>query len=992
MVLSLLTAVAAWGQSKFTISGTIIEKETNEAVMSATVQLLTTSADSTMVAGAATDVSGAFTLSGVKKGSYVMKVSFIGYHTRYVPVDLTQQKQRKVSMGYITLTTDSKMLEEAVVTAQAAQVQVKGDSLVYNADAYRVAEGAVLEDLVKKLPGATVEEDGTIKINGKEVKKILVDGKEFFLNDKSVALKNLPTNIIDNIKSYDRKSDLSRVTGIDDGEEETVLDLTVKKGMNNGWFGQLNGGLGTESRYSARANVNRFNGSKQFSVIANANNVGDRGFGGGGGRGGWWGRSNGLQANKDLGFNFATEWDKLELGGSVRHRYDGSDVWNQTMTQNFVTTRGAFSNSERQSYSSNGSYSANMRLEWKPDTMTNIIFRPNANISRNRGSSYSHSGSYNEDPSSVSESRLEKAESLFPDATATTDEDLQRLITDVIVNTNRSRQQTYSSSRGANGELQLNRKLNTQGRNITLRATGGFTNSESKQLSASTIQYSAGSERPGDINNRYYTTPTRNRNYSLQLTYSEPIAERTYLQFSYRYNYRYNKSDRQAGLFEASPTAYNAIYSALGRHRYDIAGAIDELASNQLLPIWDSAKADSLSQFSEYRNMDHTIGLTFRRVRDAYNFNVGVELLPQHSELVYEYMGKEFPKVTRDVFSFTPTANLRYKFNPTTNLNFNFRGRTSQPSMTNLLAIRDDSDPLNISWGNPDLKPSFNSNFRMFFNTYNVEHQRGIFSHMYFDMTRNAIANRITYYEETGVRETKPENINGNWNGGAGFGFNSAIDSEKYFTVNTFTNFGYTHNVSYLDPSRFKDKEKSATNTINLSERLSFGYRRDWFEMSLNGNVNYNHSKNNVVTTNNLDTWTFSYGTEMNLNMSWGTSLSTDIAMNSRRGYSQASMNTNELIWNAQITHAFLKGKALLISLLWSDILREQSNISRTINAMMSSDSRYNAIYSYGMLRVTYKLNIFGGKNANGTANERDQWGNVRGGGDGPRGGGRPPR
>ena len=162
--------------------------------------------------------------------------------------------------------------------------------------------------------------------------------------------------------------------------------------------------------------------------------------------------------------------------------------------------------------------------------------------------------------------------------------------------------------------------------------------------------------------------------------------------------------------------------------------------------------------------------------------------------------------------------------------------------------------------------------------------------------------------------------------------------------------------------------------------------------MSLNGNVNYNHSKNNVVTTNNLDTWTFSYGTEMNLNMSWGTSLSTDIAMNSRRGYSQASMNTNELIWNAQITHAFLKGKALLISLLWSDILREQSNISRTINAMMSSDSRYNAIYSYGMLRVTYKLNIFGGKNANGTANERDQWGNVRGGGDGPRGGGRPPR
>ncbi len=977
----LLSSQTVWAQSKFNVSGIIIEKDTNEPIPSATVQVITNS-DSSYVAGNATDLKGAFRIESVKKGNYLLKISFIGYETKVLPLNLNSEKKKEVDIGYITLSTDAIMLKEAKVTAQAAKVQVRGDSLVFNADAYRVAEGAVLEDLVKKLPGATVEEDGTIKINGKEVKKILVDGKEFFLNDKSVALKNLPTNIIDNIKSYDRKSDLARVTGIDDGEEETVLDLTVKKGMNNGWFGQLNGGLGTENRYSGRANVNRFNGSNQYSLIANANNIGDRGFGGGGGRGGWWGMPSGLMAYKDLGFNFATETDKLELGGSVRHRYEGSDRWSQSATQNFVTPTGAFSNSESQSYSSNASYNANLRLEWKPDTMTNIIFRPNASISRNRGSAHSESGNYNEDPNNYSENTLKEAEdNFFGQDVVITDDDIQDIV-DMIVNTNKSRSQTYSSSRGANGELQLNRKLNTSGRNITLRATGGFTNSESKQLSASSIKYNAQSGREGDTNNRYYTTPGRSRNYSAQATYSEPIADRTYLQFSYRFNYSYNKSDRDAFTYDA--VAYTDLVSALRHNRYDIAGAVDELLSKDYKQNFD----DRLSQFSEYKNLDHTISLMFRKTRDAYNFNVGVDLLPQHSELSYEYMGKSYPKITRNVFNFTPTLNLRYKFNEMTNLQVWYRGRTSQPSMTNLLDITDDSDPLNIRKGNPELKPSFNSNLRAFFNTYNAEQQRSIFSHAYFSMTQNQVSNRTSYDAATGVNTTKPENINGNWNAGAGGGFNTALDRDKYLTLNSFTNFGYSHNVSYLDQQQFPDNDKSTTNSVNLSENLGLSFRKDWYEFSINGNVNYRHSKNNIVTNNNLNTWSFAYGAETQLDMPWGTSFTTDIAMNSRRGYSQKSMNTNELIWNAQLSHSFLRGKALVISLLWNDILRKQSNISRTINAMMSSDSRYNAIYSYGMLRVTYKLNIFGGKNANGTTNERDQWGNTRGNGGGGRPGG----
>ena len=983
MLAGLLSAMTTgWAQSKISITGTVVEEDTREFVAGANISVCTAK-DTTVVTGAYTDLKGAFTVNNVKQGKYILRVTYIGLHPKLIDVDLTNEKKKTHDVGYILLSEDAKMLAMAEVTAAASKVQVSGDSLMFNASAYRLQEGSVLEDLVKRLPGATVDDDGTIKINGKEVKKILVDGKEFFINDKSIAMKNLPTNIIDKIKAYDRKSDLARVTGIDDGEEETVLDLTVKKGMNNGWFGQIQGATGTEHRYNGRANINRFNGSNQYSLVLGANNVGDRGFGGGGGRS--WGRGgSGLRASKEVGFNFATITpdEKLETGGYVWHRYDGSDAWNHSATQNFVTSTGAFNNSTNQSYGSNMSLSAGLRMEWKPDSMTNIIFRPNANYSRNRGSNWSKNGTYNEDPNSYDEATMNTAESDFESGTTVTDATISKIV-DIIVNTNKSRSQSYSNSRGMNGELQLNRKLNNRGRNITLRLTGGFTNSESQQLSASAIRYSAASGRTGDTNNRYYTTPGRNHNYSIQTTYSEPIADRTYLQFSYRFNYRYNKSDRDA--FTYDELAYNDLTSALLSHRYDIAGALDQLLSQGYAQTYDNR----LSQFSEYRNMDHTIGLTFRMVRDKYNLNVGVELLPQHSVLNYKYMGTEYPKVKRDVFNFTPTANLRYKFSETTNLQFNYWGRTSQPSMTNLLEITDDSNPLYIRKGNSGLKPSFNSRFRLFFNTYNAEHQRGIFTFANFDFTRNSIENRTEYDEATGVSTTQPVNINGNWNANTGFGFNTALGSEQMFTMNTFTNFGYSNHVGFVSTTGSKSQVKSTTKNINIRENLSFNYRNDWLEAGINGSFNYNHSSNNVIT-NLQNTYSFSYGCDVQINAPWGTSFTSDIAMNSRRGYSQASMNTNELIWNAAIAQSFLRGKALTISFEWNDILRRQSNVSRTVNALSSSDSQYNAIYSYGMVRVIYKLNIFGGKNANGTSNERDQWGRTSSErGNGPGGGGR---
>ncbi|MCR5044253.1 MAG: TonB-dependent receptor [Bacteroidaceae bacterium] len=922
----------------FNVSGTVVEKTTGDAVASATIQLLSLP-DSSFVEGVTTGSMGEFTFKNVKEGEYTMRISFIGYTTKYVKLDLNAQKKKEVNVGYITMTTDDILLKSAEVTAHAAKVAVSGDSLVYNANAYRVPEGSTLEALVKQLPGAKVDKEGNITINGKKVTKILVDGKEFFLNDKDVAMKNIPTEMIDKLKTYNRKSDLSRVSGIDDGEEETVLDLEVKKGMKNGWFGNVNLGIGTEKRYAERFNVNRFKDDAQVTFLGGANNVSDMGFGGGGGRWGGWGQE-GLRNSKEVGANFATDKPKLETGGSVRYRYNGSDTENTSSTEYFNASLAKFNENHSKEFTSNQRVSSNFRLEWKPDTMTNLIFRPNFTYSRNRGRGNSSSGSYGDK------------------------------LMEMVINTNANHNMSYNTNASFNGELQFNRKFNSKGRNLTLRITGNYDDGRSKQLSAANITFN--SQSTDQQNNRYYDTPSRSYGVQGQFTYSEPIGDRTYLQVSYTYDYNYSKNDRRAFIYDSD--AYQLLSQSMQHNRYNINAVLKFMDDMKYVLDGTDSVATRLSQFSEYRNYNQAVSLSFRKVREHYNFSAGLDLLPQRSTLNYKYMGYTYPEITRSVFNIAPRVNLRWNPNKQTNLHVRYNGRTRQPSMTNLLDIKDDSNPLVITKGNPGLKPSFSHNINAEFDTYNADKQRGYFSWLWFNATRNSIDNKTTYDNQTGVRTTMPMNINGNWMGGGGIGFNTGLGKEKAFNIDVDFGGDYSHNVGFYNNASEAEEAtdvKSVTKNISLDGGLEFSYRTEQFSASLNGRLTYAHSKNNMNEMGNQNTYDFSYGTELEWTSPWGTSLATDIGMSSRRGYAGRGMNTNELLWNAQVSHSFLKGRALTVMLEVNDILGQQTNISRNIDALMRSDSRYNAIYQYGMLRVIYKFSIFGGKNAIGTKSER---------------------
>ncbi len=997
-----MMATLGWGQNR-QISGQVVDRDTKDAIPQVTIQLLS-AADSVFVAGALTGDDGAFRLNASENGRYILRFSSVGYQREHR--NITIKDTANVDLGTVVMGADAIMLKNTTVTAQAVRVTVVEDTTIYNAAAYRTPEGSVVEELVKKLPGAEVSDDGTVTINGKRVKKVKVDGKEFMTGDTKTAMKNLPTSIVDKVKTYDERSDLARITGIEDDEETTVLDFGLKEGMHRGTFGNVDLGLGTKKRYSGRAMGSYMNRKSRIIGLGSANNVGDRGFPGGGGGGRFGGGQNGLNASKTAGLNFNHESGQrkgqrgsaLQTDASLQWNHNDGDRFSTTSTQNFVATSGAFSNSQSQNFSRNNNIQGQMRLEWTPDTLWNVNMRANVNYSDNDGHTTSQNASYNMNPY---------------DQEGITDplaqqEELER-IDKMIVNARNNKSVSYSDNLTANISMMVNRRLNPYGRNVTLRGDAGYGNNESKSLSENAVElYQVKNYlETGDstyVTRRYNLTPTKNWNYSLQATYSEPLTRRMFLQFNYQFRYRYNKSDRSTYDFSSN----NPLMAGtmLGPNQ---PGSIFE-GWNELYGGWDSYfkqlghpvdyyESDSLSRFSEYKNYIHDLRVTLRIIQPKYQLSAGVLIQPQRTHFVQRYYGHDADTV-RNVLNIAPTMNFRYRWNRQKQLRVEYRGSSSQPSMGDLLDITDDSNPLDVTKGNPGLKPSFTHRFNLRFNNFIQSHTRFINANASWSATRNSISNKVTYNALTGGRITQPENINGNWNASAGITYNQSVDSAGVWNISTATNYSYNHYVAYVTLGRNASSERNTTYTSSISERLQLSMRKDWFEVTLDGSCSYNHTRNLLQETGNLDTWQFSYGGSLNLYAPWGMSLSTDMHNQSRRGYSDATLNTNELIWNAQLSQSFLKGKPLTVMLQFYDILHEMSNFSRTINAMRRSDTSYNSINSYAMLHVVYRLNVFGsrearrgmmhGMNFGGFSEGRDGSGGFggRGGRGGRRGGG----
>lgn len=901
MALILSGATISVAQTKdITITGRVVETDTKQPILQASVRLLSLP-DSTYTAGIATQSNGRFTLPKVAAGKYVLNITYIGLQPQYIPLQLSANTPNK-NVGTISLESDAILLKETLIVAEAPPVTVRADTTEYAASAYRVPEGAMLEELVKKLPGAEVSENGTITVNGKEVKKIMVDGKEFFTDDPKVAMKNLPVNMVEKVKAYDRKSDMARITGIDDGDEETVLDLTVKKGMKQGWIGNLIAGAGNKDRYEANAMISRFLDNSSLSIVGSLNNTNNQGaseFGDAGQGLNSGGAGSGITTARSLGVNFARDSKNLQIGGNVQYGYSDNDAQSKTSSERFLGEESSYGNSTNNSRRKRHDIRTEFRLEWRPDTMTTIIFRPSASHSRTNSQTESWSETRDNDYS--------------------------------LVNDKKSDSFSKSDNTSFNGRLEAFRKLNNKGRNVSLRGSFGYSDSETNSISNSETTFFE--PEPDSIVNWERTTNRNNdsRNWSISASYTEPVFKNHFLQLRYEFAHRKRLSE--------------------------------SLVADQD-SVMQNGYVESLSSRVENFYDTHSVETSIRGIYPKMMYSAGVTLTPQSSRsetTIGPNSSTQLP--TQNVTNFAPQVMFRYMFNKQHVLMLRYRGRSSEPDIEDLQQVIDQTDPLNIRYGNPNLKPSFTHNVMMSYNKYIPESMRAYALNLFYSNTQNSVANQTSYNPSTGGTVSKRVNVNGNWNARGFFSFNTPLKNRKY-TISANTNAQFRDQVSYTSVDKSgdtpKEGELSTTHNLTLGERLTSSYRTDWFDVSLNASVNYNLARNNKQTNSNRETFDYYLGGSTNVTLPWNLYASTDINYRIKDGYS-GDFNANEIIWNAQISKNLLKNKATLRLKVY-DILKEQSNLSRSITETRMSDTEYNTLGSYFMVHFVYRLNTLGGK------------------------------
>ena len=990
----LATSATALIAQNLSVKGTVYDFDSAEPLSPAAVQIYQIAGtDSTYIGGTSTDDDGAFTINNLNAGNFVAKVTFIGYDDVYKNFTL-RSGSGTTDLGKITM-RGGQMLDEVAISAVVAKVQMINDTVMFNSAAYKLPEGSSVEDLIRKLPGVQIGSDGNITVNGKTVSRILVNGKEFFNDDKTVALTQLTADMIEKVKAYEKQSDLARQTGIDDGEEETVLDLQVKKGMAKGWFGNISVGGGAPlekegfdvaALYQVNASLNRFDEDKQFTVMGSASQSsgGMGGFGGmrmgggvgmgmggmgmGGGFGGMAGGGGGVNKSYSAGANFAVNLGdevssdnyQYELGGSVNWSHSDNQSSSKTNSWNAYTSTETWSRNVSSSGSGSNSLSAQMRIEWNKDNYTSLLFQPQFSYSESDSWSESQQAQFRSDPWKIMSDPLDTAtiynRSNYPyeqfdidpnslDPVADFVDSLYDYYAKAIWNTQNSANNSLSKSKSASGNLQFVRRFGNRGRNVSVRGSYNLSHSDSEQKQRNDQTYYYTPVPTQNLIRRFNDNPSDRNSYNIQTTYSEPIGTGTYLQFSYQYSYSEQNSDR---------ATYNVP---------DVNYGLDD--------YWDytinANDRDSLqSTNSYYYNYDQTIQLQFRKnaTDQSYNFTVGLSILPQHSKMNYTGMGLKDTLLERTVFNWTPTVQFRYRVTRQEQINIRYNGRSSQPSMQQLLPIRDDSNPLRISSGNPGLKPTFNNQLSLGYQKYNPVTMGSFNINTSISNTLRQIQNKSILLANGG-NESMPVNMDGfwaNWNANASIMYNYTFPDDRYsITSNTSGNFSHQEGwASELN----QDPKLRTTKTTGANENLTAEYRDDYLTISLDGSLRYQHSTNDIDPSRNMDTYDYSYGTSLMAYIPWrNMRLGSDLNMNSRRGY-DGDMNRDELIWNASMSFSFLKGNKASLSLAAYDILHQRSTVSRSMSATSRSDTESKNITSYFMATLTYRLSLMGDRNS----------------------------
>ncbi len=929
------------------INGILVDASDTTELMQASVALLQANKDSTYVKGTVTDLNGVFNIEDVEPGHYLLKLSYIGYVTNIKRVSIGEDG-RDVNLGVIALQQNGVVLKDVVVMGVKTAVLVKEDTIEYNADTYKTQANAVVEDLLKRMPGVEVGSDGKITANGKEVKKILIDGKEFFSDDPTVASKNIPADMINKLQVIDRKSDLARLTGVDDGEDETVINLTVKKGMNNGWFGTVTAGYGTKNRYQGNVMANYFNEGNQFTFMGGANNTNNLGFSDGGAqRFRRFGGDRGITTSQVLGVNFnvgSKEDEHLRIGGDVMYSHTSRDTRTSTSRQNIFTDSTSYRNALSTSLDRTHNIRGDFRLKWEVDSFNTIDFQPNFSLN------FSHSES-----SDTSMTRAGDA-ALTP------------------VNRSLSYYDNHGKSYEFGGRFIYNHKFQSHpGRSFSIFTRYNYSNINEDGNTYTRNNYYLKDEE--ETIDQVYENLRKTNSINGRLSWTEPLGDikkAQFLTFSYRGSYNVSKSNKsvydilRGGTYYPvprrtindlmvdmvlNPTMRKMISDTYGDYALLDGKLLSEIVDIELGPEMD--RIFNENQSNDFRNkfFNQEFQVGFQKVTKAMNLNVGFSVnsaMSKSEDLINS--ARNIP--TRWAWSVAPFARMRYKFSKTRNLALDYRLRSSQPSMTQLQPVADESNPLNIVIGNPELKPTFTHRVNLRFSDFNQDSQRSIMAMVNASVQQNSIISTIINDPTTGGQVTTYTNTNGVWDAMAMNMLSFPFSASKawYFNSNMFARISQSKG--------FTDGEKNTSTGFNLNIAPGIAYRTALFDLELRPRYSYQLTHNTMQTSRdrNVHTW----GAMFNGTYSapFGLVISTDLNYSNSTGYS-AGYNSQQWIWNGSIAYQFLANKEAAIQISVFDILGQQKNISRTQTASYIQDAIYNSLGRYGMLTFTYRFSTF---------------------------------
>ena len=831
-------------------------------------------------------------------GEYIVSLSYLGYNTYNKYVSLSYGNKH-INLGTIEMTPSDIMLSEAVIMGKTPDVIAKEDTLEYNATSYKTQPNAVVEDMIKKMPGIEIDENGKITANGKEVKKILVDGQEFFSDDPKVASKNLPANMVEKLQVIDRKSDEARFSGVDDGEDETVINLTVKKGMKNGWFGNLQAGGATDARYEGNLMANYFKDSNQVTILAGANNTNNMGandlgatmFSGSSRRGrGGWGPMQGENTSAVGGLNFNVgKSDKFRAGGDVKYAYTDMDLKEHSERQNFLTADSTtYDNSLKENRNRGHNIEMNYRLLWNPSQYTQIEFKPNFRYSNSKMSNQSTSRSFG-------------INSLGENDTITTG----------YLNSH-----SIANGFNAGGRLSISHKLKGKaGRQISISLNYDYNYSKEDGYSDNKTSYF----KSNIIEETYLKDNNKSNgaSYGIRATYIEPINNHTTWSVSYNYRYNYTYADK---------LSYNINSD----------GSLGEI---------------NTEYSNSFRNnfQRHRASTAFNGTYEKMSYNVGLDFEPSKSQ------SRNLIDSSRDVkgkmqYNFSPFLRYNYTISKSDNLRIDYRGRTQQPSISQLQPSQTISDPLRRSEGNPDLKASYDNSFRIRYNSFNTEKQRSMMLMFNANYTLNSIVS-ATFFDSEGIQVTKPINENGVWNIWSMFLTNMPFKN-KQFSFNNFTSFGCNRQIGFSNALR------NVSMNYNINERLEFVYSNSFGDIRIGGNGGYQRTKNSIQSSRNQNT--FDYGAKFatTLYIPGDITFTTDVNYSGKAGYTDG-YDKEIWLWNAQLSWSFLKSKQASLIVRAYDILNQNKNISRTVTGNYIQDVETNSVGRYVMFSFAYRFNSF---------------------------------